>query len=182
MTLQERLESFLATGPSIADSAFVADGAHVVGDVRLAPHVSIWHCAVLRGDINFIEVGEGTNIQDGAVVHVADDFPARIGSNVTIGHGAVIHACTVGDECLVGMRAVILDGAEIGSGSIIGAGAVVTQGMIVPPGSLVLGMPAKVIRALTDTEREGLRASAAKYVDVARAHAHASDGVFRRDC
>jgi carbonic anhydrase/acetyltransferase-like protein (isoleucine patch superfamily) len=182
MTLQERLASFLTTGPSVAESAFVADGAHVVGDVRLASDVSIWHCAVLRGDINFIEVGEGTNIQDGAVVHVADDFPARIGRNVTVGHGAVIHACTIGDECLVGMRAVVLDGAVIGARSIIGAGAVVTQGTIVPPGSLVLGMPAKVTRMLTDAECESLRASAAKYVSVARAHAHAGAGVFRRDC
>jgi len=115
------------------------------------------------------------------VVHVADEFPARIGRNVTVGHGAVIHACTIGDECLVGMRAVILDGAVIGAQSIIGAGAVVTQRTIIPPGSLVLGMPAKVVRALTDSEREDLRASAVKYVGVGRAHAHTGTGTFRRD-
>lgn len=180
MTLQERLESFLAAGPTIAESAFVAEGAHVVGDVRLGANVSVWHCAVLRGDINSVEVGEGTNIQDGAVVHVADDFPAVIGRNVTVGHGAVIHACTVGDECLIGMRAVILDGAVIGAQSIIGAGAVVTQGMVVPSGSLVLGMPAKVVRKLADTERSSLRASATKYVGVAAAHARAGSLNVRR--
>lgn len=173
MTLQERLDTFLAAGPTVAESAFVAEGAHVVGDVRLGASVSVWHCAVLRGDINSIEVGEGTNIQDGAVVHVADAFPTIIGRNVTVGHGAAIHACTVGDECLVGMHAAILDGAVIGARSIVGAGAVVTQGTVVPPGSLVVGMPARVVRALTDAERASLRASAEKYVGVAAAHARA---------
>jgi carbonic anhydrase/acetyltransferase-like protein (isoleucine patch superfamily) len=174
VTLEERLGCFLAVGPTIAGSAFIAEGAHVVGDVRLGANVSVWHCAVLRGDINFVEIGDRTNIQDGAIVHVADAFPAIIGRNVTVGHGAVIHACTVGEECLVGMRAVILDGAVIGAGSIIGAGAVVTQGTVVPPGSLVLGMPARVVRPLTVEERASLRASADKYVGVAAAHARAA--------
>jgi len=180
MTLQERLDIFLAAGPAVDESAFVAEGAHVVGDVRLGAGVSVWHCAVLRGDINSIDVGDGTNIQDGAVVHVADAFPAIIGRNVTVGHGAVIHACTVGDECLVGMRAVILDGAVIGAQSIVGAGAVVTQGTVVPPGSLVIGMPARVVRGLTDSERASLRASAEKYIGVAAAHARIAGGVHGR--
>jgi len=136
----------------------------------LGPKVSIWHCAVLRGDINFIEIGQGTNIQDGAIVHVADERPCRIGRDVTVGHGAILHACTVEDECLIGMRATILDGAVIGTQSIVGAGAVVTQGTLIPPGSMVLGMPAKVVRALTTNERAGLKASAEKYVIVAEAH------------
>jgi len=170
MTLEERLERFLGVPPTVDGTVHVAAGAHILGDVRIGRDASVWHCAVLRGDINFIEVGEGTNIQDGAIVHVSDDHPARIGRHVTVGHGAVIHACTIGDECLIGMRAVILDGAVVGDQSIVGAGAVVTEGAIIPPGSLVLGMPAKVVRALTGAERAKLLASAQKYIGVAAAH------------
>ena len=120
---------------------------------------------MLRGDINRIVLGHHTNIQDNAVLHVADEFPCLVGDWVTVGHGAIVHACTVGDEVLVGMGAVILDGAVVGAQSLIGAKALVTQGMNIPPGSLVLGAPAKIVRALTPEERAGLKWWAQKYVD-----------------
>jgi gamma-carbonic anhydrase len=175
--LAQRLEKFLGQAPRIDMMAYVAPQAVVIGDVRLGARSSVWPGAVLRGDINFIEVGEGTNIQDGAVVHLADDFPAVIGRFVTVGHLAVVHACVVEDECLIGIHATILDGAVIGAQSIVGAGALVTKGMKVPPGSLVLGAPAKVVRELTSAERAGLRESAEKYIQVAGAHRERRHGV-----
>jgi carbonic anhydrase/acetyltransferase-like protein (isoleucine patch superfamily) len=125
---------------------------------------------VLRGDINTIKIGEGSNVQDGTVIHLADDFGVKIGSYVTIGHSAMIHACEIGDECLVGMRSTILDGAMIGAQSIVGAGALVTKNSHIPEGSLVLGAPAKVVRSLSDEERSKLKALAEKYVKVSRGH------------
>jgi carbonic anhydrase/acetyltransferase-like protein (isoleucine patch superfamily) len=136
-----------------------------VGDVTLGDYSSVWYNTVLRGDINRIVVGHHTNIQDNSVLHLADDYPCLVGNWVTIGHSGIVHACTVGDEVLVGMGAVILDGAEIGEQSLIGAKALVTQGASIPPGSLVLGAPAKVVRALTPKERAGLKWWAQKYVD-----------------
>ena len=133
--------------------------------MTLGAHSSVWYGAVLRGDINRIVVGHHTNVQDNAVLHLADDFPCVLGNWVTVGHGAIVHACTVGDEVLVGMGAVILDGAVIGKQSIIGAKALVTGGTKIPPGSLVLGAPAKVVRKLTKEERTGLKWWAQKYVD-----------------
>jgi len=143
----------------------IAQGAVVVGDVTLGDHSSVWYHAVLRGDINRIVVGHHSNVQDNAVLHLADKFECRVGNWVTIGHSAIVHACTVGDECLIGMGAVILDGAKIGKQSIIGAKALVTQGTKIPPGSLVLGAPARVVRKLTKEERAGLKWWAQKYVD-----------------
>jgi len=136
----------------------------VLGDVTLGENSSVWYGAVLRGDINRIVIGHHTNIQDNAVLHLADELPCLVGNWVTIGHSAVVHACTVGDECLIGMGAVILDGAQIGAQSIVGAKALVKQGMQVPPGSLLLGAPAKVVRALSPEERAGLKHWAEKYV------------------
>ena len=133
--------------------------------MALGAHASVWYNAVLRGDINRIVVGHHSNIQDNAVLHLADDFPCLVGNWVTVGHGAIVHACTVDDETLVGMGAVILDGAVIGKQSLIGARALVTQGMKIPPGSLVLGAPAKVVRKLSKEERAGLKWWAQKYVD-----------------
>lgn len=170
MNLDERLERYLDKAPSIDPSAFVAKSAVICGDVTLGANTSVWPCVVLRGDINSIEVGEGTNIQDGTVVHLADDYGVKIGKYVTVGHAAMLHACEIGDECLIGMRATVLDGAVIGAQSIVGAGALVTKGTIVPPGSMVLGMPAKVIRPLTDKERASLRPWAEKYVHEAAVH------------
>jgi acetyltransferase-like isoleucine patch superfamily enzyme len=162
--LERQLDEFLRKKPVLGKSVYLARGAMVLGDVTLGDHSSVWYNAVLRGDINRIQIGHHTNIQDNAVVHLADDFPCVVGNHATIGHSAVVHACTVGDEVLVGMGAVILDGAEIGSQSIIGAKALVTQGARIPPGSLVLGSPGKAVRALSAQERRGLKAWAQKYV------------------
>jgi carbonic anhydrase/acetyltransferase-like protein (isoleucine patch superfamily) len=138
-----------------------------LGDVTLGDHSSVWCNAVLRGDINRIAVGRHTNIQDNAVLHLADEFPCLLGDYVTIGHGAIVHACTVGDQVLVGMGSVLLDGAVIGEQSLVGAGAVVTAGTQIPPGSLVLGTPAKVARELSQQERLELKTLAEKYVRAA---------------
>ena len=164
MTLEERLDRYLRNKPVLGNGVYLAKTAVVLGDVTLGENASVWFGAVLRGDINRIVVGANSNIQDNAVVHLADDFPCLIGEWVTVGHSAIVHACTVGDECLIGMGATILDGAEIGAQSIVGANALVTGGMKVPPGSLVLGSPAKVVRALTTDERAGLKYWAEKYV------------------
>ena len=159
-----QLERFLLRKPILGQGVYVARGAVVLGDVTLGDHSSVWYNAVIRGDINRIVVGHHSNIQDNAVLHLADDFGCLVGNYVTIGHSAVVHACTVGDECLVGMGAVILDGAEIGEQCIIGARTLVTQGMKVPPGSMVLGSPGKIVRQLTAEERAGLKHWADKYV------------------
>ena len=164
VSLHARLRTFLERPPAIHDTAYIAPGAHVIGDVRLAPHTSVWPTAVLRGDINFIEIGEGSNIQDGAVIHLSDDHPTVLGAYVTVGHGAILHACQVEAECLIGMHATVLDGAIIGTQSIIGAGALVPPGMHIPPGSMVMGLPAKIVRSLTLEERAKIRTWADRYV------------------
>ena len=164
-TVHKQLDRFLRRTPKLGKGVYLAKTAVVLGDVTLGAQSSVWYGAVLRGDINRIVVGHHSNIQDNAVLHLADDFPCIVGSWTTIGHGAIIHACTVGDEVLVGMGAVILDGAVLGRQSIIGAKALVTQGMKIPPGSLVLGAPAKIARRLTPKERAGLKWWAEKYVD-----------------
>jgi len=168
--LSKELTRNLSKGPSVHSTAFVHSKAVVIGNVTVGPKASVWPCAVLRGDIAPIEIGEGTNIQDGAVVHVADGLPAKIGARVTVGHLAMIHACTVGDECLIGMHATILDGAVIGARSIVGANSLVTKGTQVPPGSLVMGSPASVVRPLTSAELASLPGWAEKYVKVAAHH------------
>ena len=171
MTVKERIHRHLGKKPDLGHAQWVAPNATVVGDVTLGPQSSVFYGAVLRGDIARIVVGEGSNIQDNAVVHLADDLDAIIGAWCTIGHSAIVHACTIEDECLIGMGATVLDGARIGARSIVGAGAVVTQRTLVPPGSMVLGTPAKVVRALSDAEQQALRGWAEKYVEVAKAHA-----------
>ena len=148
----------------LARGVFIAQGAVVLGDVTIGDHSSVWFNAVVRGDINRIVIGHHTNIQDHAVLHLADDYPCVVGNYVTVGHSAIVHACTVGDECLIGMGAVILDGAVVGPQCLVGARALVTQRMEVPAGSLVMGSPAKIVRALTAEERAGLKHWAEKYV------------------
>jgi carbonic anhydrase/acetyltransferase-like protein (isoleucine patch superfamily) len=161
----KQLDTFLRKQPKLGKGVYLARTAVVFGDVTIGAHSSVWYGAVLRGDINRIVVGHHSNIQDNAVLHLADDFGCIVGNWVTVGHSAIVHACTVGDEVLVGMGAVILDGAVIGKQSLIGARALVTQGTKIPPGSLVLGAPAKVVRKLTPKERAGLKWWAQKYVD-----------------
>lgn len=168
MTLHERLTRYLDTKPQIHPSAFVAPGADVIGHVTLEEESSVWYQAVLRGDINRIVIGPRSNVQDGAVVHLADDYGTFVGELVTVGHKAILHACTIGDEVLVGMGATVLDGAEIGARSIIGAGALVTGGKKIPPGSLVLGSPAKVVKTLSLEEQAGIKVWAEKYVALSR--------------
>jgi carbonic anhydrase/acetyltransferase-like protein (isoleucine patch superfamily) len=162
--LQAQLDLHLQKAPRLGQSVYIADSAVVIGDVTMGDKSSVWHNATVRGDINRIEIGEGSNIQDNVVVHLADDFPCLIGSYVTVGHSAILHACTVGDESLIGMGAVVLDGAVVGSQCLIGAKALVTPGTIIPDGSMVLGSPAKVVRQLTDQERLALKSWALKYV------------------
>jgi carbonic anhydrase/acetyltransferase-like protein (isoleucine patch superfamily) len=162
------VHSFEGERPEISRASFVAWNAEVAGRVSLGEGASVWYGAVLRGDIAAISVGAWSNVQDGSVLHVDHDSPCIVGEHVTIGHGAVIHACNVGDRCLIGMGAVILNGAVIGEESIVGAAALVTQGKTFPPRSMILGNPAKVTRPLTDAEVAGLRPRAEAYVEFAR--------------
>lgn len=171
MNVHERLARHLSRTPDTSRALWVAANATVVGDVTLGARSSVFYGAVLRGDIARIVVGEGTNIQDNAVVHLADDLDAVIGAWCTVGHSAIVHACTIEDECLIGMGATVLDRARIGARSLIGANSLVTQGFTCPPGSLVLGSPAKVVRTLGAEEQAGLKAWAEKYLHVAAAHA-----------
>ncbi|PPL19542.1 gamma carbonic anhydrase family protein [Microterricola pindariensis] len=150
--------------PEIAESAFVAAGAVIVGRVILAEDSSVWYNAVLRAEQEPIALGAGSNLQDNVSCHVDAGYPLTIGRNVSVGHGAVLHGCTIEDDSLVGMSATVLNGAVIGAGSLVAAGAVVLEGTIVPPGSLVAGVPAKVRRELTDAERAGIRNNAVGYL------------------
>src|SRR6266487_6901799 len=148
----EQLETFLRKKPTIGPNVYIAQGAVLVGDVTIGDYSSVWHNAVLRGDINRIVIGHHTNIQDNAVVHLADEYPCLVGNWVTVGHSAVVHACTVGDESLIGIGAVVLDGAVIGRQCVIGAKALITPGTEIPDGSMVFGAPGRVVRALSKDE------------------------------
>ncbi|HHL40732.1 MAG TPA: gamma carbonic anhydrase family protein [Deltaproteobacteria bacterium] len=155
--------------PRLHETVFVVESAEVIGDVEAGRDSSIWFGAVVRGDVNYIRIGEMTNVQDNSVLHVTGrTHPLVIGGEVTIGHSVTLHGCTIADRCLIGMGAVVLDGAVVGEGSIIAAGAVVRQGMEVPPRSLVVGVPGRVARAVTDGEYEGIKRSARNYVGYAR--------------
>ncbi|UAJ78639.1 gamma carbonic anhydrase family protein [Leifsonia sp. ZF2019] len=156
--------------PRVAADAFVASGAVLAGRVRLLSGSSVWYNAVLRAEAEDITLGERSNIQDNVSCHVDAGFPLTIGADVSVGHNAVLHGCTVEDGALIGMHATVLNGAVIGAGSLVAAGAVVLEGTIVPPGSLVAGVPGKVRRALTDEERAGLRANASSYLRLRDAH------------
>ena len=150
--------------PRIDEQAVVADGAVVLGDVTIEKNASIWYNAVIRGDVNSISIGEGTNIQDLAVLHVDADAPLSIGKNVTIGHGAILHGCTIQDQALIGMGAIVLNGARIGKNCIVGAGALVTGGTEIPEGWMAFGNPAKPVRRLRPEEIEGNRRSCETYL------------------
>lgn len=161
---------YLHRVPEVADGCFVAEGAVLCGEVRLATDASVWFGCVLRADLTFIHIGARTNVQDGTVIHLGDETPTVVGEDVTIGHRAVLHGCTVEDACLIGMQATVLDGAVIGAGSIVGAGAVVRAGTIVPPRSLVFGTPAVVVKTLPPGDEEQRRLIAAKYLRLVHNH------------
>lgn len=161
--------------PSIAETAFVAPGAVIVGNVTLADRSSVWYNTVLRAELEPITIGAGSNLQDNVSCHVDTDFPLSLGTGVSVGHGAVLHGCTIENDVLIGMAATVLNGAVIGTGSLVAAGAVVLGGTIVPPGSLVAGVPAKVRRLLTDDEVASIRANADNYLEHVELHRAALD-------
>jgi carbonic anhydrase/acetyltransferase-like protein (isoleucine patch superfamily) len=151
--IKTMITSYKGISPQIADSAFVAAGAQIIGDVHIGAHSSVWFNCVLRGDCYYIRIGENTNIQDNTVIHVTQgQFATVIGSYVTVGHSAVLHGCTVKDRCLIGIGAIVLDDVTIGEESFIAAGSLVTPGTVIPPRSMVMGAPAKVRRQVTDSE------------------------------
>ena len=151
--------------PRVHPSAFIDDSAQVIGDVEIGEESSVWMCVVVRGDVNRIRIGRRSNIQDGAIVHVMKDtHPTVIGDDVTVGHAAVVHGCTIEDRCLIGMGAILLNGVHVGSGSIIAAGTLVPEGTQIPPRSLVMGSPGKVRRTLSDADLDEIQMYADRYV------------------
>ncbi|MCP9449633.1 MAG: gamma carbonic anhydrase family protein [Nitrospira sp.] len=165
------VRAFQGVLPKIPQSCFIEETAVVIGDVVMGEECSVWFHTVIRGDVNYIRIGDRTNVQDLSMLHVTHDtHPLVIGSEVTIGHHVVLHGCTIQDRVLVGMGAIVMDGAVIGEGSIVGAGALVTEGTIVPPKSLILGAPAKVKRPVTDKELAWITESADNYVRYARTY------------
>jgi len=161
--------SFRNKTPDIPKSSYVSESVDIIGDVILGENTNIWFGTVIRGDMNYIRIGSGTNIQDNSTIHVTTKTaPTIIGSNVTIGHNALIHGCTIEDNCLIGMGSIIMDKAVIGAGSIIGAGALVVPGTIVPEGSLFIGQPARMAREVTEAEYANILRSADHYIEYAR--------------
>lgn len=154
--------------PAINASAWVADSAQVIGNVTLAADSSVWFGVVVRGDTEAISVGQGSNVQDGSVLHADPGMPLVIGDNVTIGHQVMLHGCTIGDNTLIGIQAVVLNGAKIGKNCLVGAGSLVTEGKEFPDGSMIFGSPAKAVRQLSTEQIEGLKTIASHYVDNAR--------------
>src|SRR5215471_14558450 len=161
--------------PRVAPSAFIDDSAQVIGDVEIGEESSVWMCAVLRGDVHWIKLGRRSNIQDGAVVHaMTGTHPTSIGDNVTVGHAAVLHGCTVESHCLIGIGAILLNGCYVGGGSIVAAGTLLTEGTKVPPRSLVMGSPGKVKRQLSDEDIASIRVYADRYVEYRRDYMNAA--------
>ena len=160
------LRTYRGHAPRIADSAYIDPQAVIIGDVTIAADSSVWPCVVIRGDVHFIRIGSRTNIQDGCVLHVMRDMhPLILGDNVTVGHGVVLHGCTIESRCLIGMGSIILNGAKIGTGSIIAAGTLVPERTIVPPGSLFIGQPGKLRRTLTAEDLDSIDRYAQRYVE-----------------
>ncbi|MBI3082812.1 MAG: gamma carbonic anhydrase family protein [Candidatus Omnitrophica bacterium] len=162
--------SFRGTYPTIHPSAFVAPGADVIGRVRLGKDSSVWFGCVLRGDVNRIEIGEATNVQDGSILHVDDHSPCLIADHVHVGHHVNLHGCVVGRGAMIGIGAIVLSGSRIGAGAIVGAGSVVLEGMRVPPRTLVVGAPARIVRPVTARDLLYIRGWVATYVRLARAY------------
>jgi gamma-carbonic anhydrase len=169
--------AFQGTVPQIHAEAFIEQSAQVIGDVVIGAQSSVWFYSVIRGDVNYIRIGERTNIQDCCMVHVTlNKFPTFIGSDTTVGHRALIHGAKVGDHCLIGMGAILLDGVEIGDYSLVGAGAVVPPGMKVPPRTLVMGVPAKVVRAMTEEDIERIKHQGLEYLSLAKRYQGGAKG------
>jgi carbonic anhydrase/acetyltransferase-like protein (isoleucine patch superfamily) len=164
------LYAFDGASPDIDSTAFLAPGVIAVGNVKIGPRASIWFQAVVRGDINSVTIGAETNIQDGCLLHVTHRHALRVDERVTVGHGAILHGCHIEADCLIAMGAIVLDGAIVGKGSLVGAGSLVPPGMTVPPGSLVMGVPAKVIRQLTDDDRNRVMRGWQNYVGYAESY------------
>ncbi len=159
------IKSYGGKRPDIHSSSYVEDSAQVIGDVTIGENSSVWFNAVIRGDVNYIKIGSKTNIQDSCVLHVTKGtHPLIVGDDVTVGHSVTLHGCRIKDRCLIGMGAIILDGAEVGEDAVVGAGALVKEGMKVEPGTLVVGVPARVARNLTDQEVERIKRSAENYI------------------
>lgn len=156
--------------PNIDEDVFIADNARVIGDVNIKQGSSIWYGVVIRGDIENITIGEFTNVQDNSVVHTEKGAPVTIGNYSVIGHNAIIHGCSIGDNCLIGMGAIVLNHAKIGENCIIGAGALIPEGKIIPPNSLVLGVPGKIIRKVTEEEIQSIRNNALRYHELYKKH------------
>ena len=163
------LKTYQGIKSNIGRNAFIAETAVLIGDVRVGTHASIWYNTIIRADLNRIEIGAYSNIQDGTVIHLEKDQPCLIGEYVTVGHMAMLHGCVIEDDCLIGMGAIILTGAKIGKGSIIAAGALIPEGKIIPEKSLVMGMPGKVVRQVTEHDFTG-RQGASNYVEYAKVY------------
>jgi carbonic anhydrase/acetyltransferase-like protein (isoleucine patch superfamily) len=160
------LHEYKGIWPKIGDRVFIADSAQIIGDVEIGDHSSVWYNCVIRGDVHYIRIGPYTNIQDGSICHVMkDQYPLVLHDHITVGHGVMLHGCTIEPHCLIGMRATILNNAKVGAHTIVGAGALVTEGTVIPPRSLVLGMPAKVKRELTDAEVANIDEYARRYYE-----------------
>jgi len=168
------IRTFRGKTPQIAATAYVDPQAVVIGNVVIGEDSSVWPCAVIRGDSHSIRIGARTNVQDGSICH-ADypDYPLTVGDDITVGHSAILHGCTIESRCLIGMGSIIMNGAKIGTGSIIAAGTVITENVEIPPGSMVMGLPGKVRRQVTPEEREGIGRSAQHYVE--NQHEHKSE-------
>jgi len=165
------LHAFRERSPRLGEDAFVHESAHVIGDVTLGARVSVWFNAVIRGDVNYVRIGEETSIQDLCCLHVSyQTHPLVVGARVTVGHGAILHGCTIGDGCLIGLGSRVLDGAVVGADSMIAAGALVPPGLRVPSGSVAMGVPAQVVREVRPEERAHFAAAVARYVELARTY------------
>lgn len=165
--------------PQVDSSTYIAPGAHVIGNVELQENTSVWFNAVLRGDNAKITIGKGSNVQDGTVVHVDEGYPVNVGENVIVGHNVTLHGCTIEDGALIGMGATVLNGAVIGEGALVAAGALVTKGMRIEPEMLVAGVPAKIIRKLSNENIERLKAGSKHYIDNGRLYK--SEGIVDED-
>lgn len=170
MAIKDNCIAYKNLIPKIHDSVYISEGAFVIGDVLIASQASIWFNTVIRGDVHPVSIGECTNIQDNCTVHVMHDHPTIIGSYVTVGHGAIIHGCEVGDNCLIGMGAILLSYSKIGKNCIIAAGSLIPERKEIPSNSLVMGSPGKIVRQLTDEDIHNIRALALHYVEFAQTY------------